>query len=137
MQRLPVLPLKNTVVFPKILVPLAVGRPRSLKLIDQLPAGERVMAVAAQLDEEIEEARWDDVHRIGTAVRVQHLIKLPDGTVQLAVQGTHRIRLQAAVRDDDYLVAEVEDYPEEPDDVEPLQMEAVVRSVTASFHELV
>src|ERR671936_1352674 len=137
MQRLPVLPLKNTVVFPRILVPLAVGRPRSLKLIDELPAGERIMAVAAQVDEEIEEARWDDVHKVGTAVRVQHLIKLPDGTVQLAVQGTHRIRLLGAASDDDYLVAEVEDYPEAADEVEALQMEAVVRSVTASFHELV
>jgi ATP-dependent Lon protease len=137
MTTLPVLPLKNTVVFPKILVPLAVGRPRSLKLIDELPAGDRVMAVAAQLDEEIDEARWDDVHKVGTAVRVQHLIKLPDGTVQLAVQGTHRIKLVVAASDDDYLVAEIEEYPEEQDDVEPLQMEAVVRRVTANFHELV
>src|SRR5439155_17020518 len=137
MPRLPVLPLKNTVVFPRILVPLAVGRPRSLKLIDELPAGDREMAVAAQIDEEIDEARRGDVHNVGTAVRVQHLIKLPDGTVQLAVQGTHRIRLLAAVSDDDYLVADFEDYPEEPDQVEPLEMEALVRSVTASFHELV
>ena len=95
MATLPVLPLKNTVVFPRILVPLAVGRPRSLKLIDELPAADREMAVAAQIDEEIDEARWGDVHKVGTAVRVQHLIKLPDGTVQLAVQGTHRIRLTA------------------------------------------
>jgi ATP-dependent Lon protease len=137
MAQLPVLPLKNTVVFPRILVPLAVGRPRSLKLLDQLPPGDRVMAVAAQLDEDIEEARWEDVYRVGSAVRVQHLIKLPDGTIQLAVQGMHRIKLLAAASDEDYLVADVEEFPEEPEEGTGLEMEALVRSVTSSFHQLV
>jgi len=67
---LPVLPLKNTVVFPRILVPLAVGRPRSLKLIDELPAADREMAVAAQIDEEIDDVaprakdRVRDIHKV-------------------------------------------------------------------------
>src|SRR5438067_5680604 len=107
--RLPVLPLKNTVVFPRILIPLAVGRPRSLKLLEDLPSGERVLAVATQLDEDIEEARWGDVHRVGTLVRVQHLLKLPDGTVQLAVQGLRRIRLQDPAEEDPYLVCDLEE----------------------------
>ncbi len=135
--RLPVLPLKNTVVFPRILIPLAVGRPRSLKLLDDLPSGERLLAVATQLDEDIEEARWGDVHRVGTLVRVQHLLKLPDGTVQLAVQGLRRIRLQEPAQEDPYLVCGIEELPEQPDDMAEVEVEALVRGVTASFQQLV
>src|SRR5579872_6756737 len=135
--QLPVLPLKNTVVFPRILIPLAVGRPRSLKLLDDLPSADRLLAVAAQLDEDVEEARWGDVHRVGTLVRVQHLLKLPDGTVQLAVQGLRRIRLAEMVQDDPYLICDLEEHPEQPDEMPELELEALVRGVTASFQQLV
>jgi ATP-dependent Lon protease len=134
---LPVLPLKNTVVFPRVLIPLAVGRPRSLQLLDDLPAGERVLAVAAQLDEDVDEAGWADVHHVGTLVRIQHLLKLPDGTLQLAVQGLRRIRLAAARQEQPYLVAEIEDLPERSEPVPELEMEALVRSAVASFQQLV
>ena len=133
---LPVLPLKNTVVFPRVLIPLAVGRPRSLQLLDELPAGERVLAVSAQKDETVEEALWADIHQVGTLVRIQHMLRLPDGTVQLAVQGLRRIRLNRAFREQPYVVAEVEDHPEQPSG-EGLEMEALVRSVIASFQQLV
>ena len=137
-RRLPVLPLKNTVVFPRILIPLAVGRPRSLRLLEDLPAGERLLAVSAQLDEDTEEALWGDIHKVGALVRVQHMLKLPDGTYQLAVQGIKRIRLVEAVQEQPYLVAEIEDQPEQPDETMPeLEQEALVRSVTSSFQQLV
>ena len=136
-RRLPVLPLKNTVVFPQVLIPLAVGRPRSLALLEDLPAGERVLAVSAQLDEDVEEARWDDIHKVGTLVRIQHMLRLPDGTVQLAVQGLRRIRLVSAVSEEPYLTAEVEVDPEQPGPAAELEMEALTRSATASFQQLV
>jgi ATP-dependent Lon protease len=137
-RELPVLPLKNTVVFPHVLVPLAVGRPRSLRLLEDLPPGERTMAVSAQHDERIEEAGWEQVRHVGTIVRIQHLVKLPDGTFQLAVQGLERVRLTAAVTDDPYLVAELELYPEEPwEATAGLEREALVRSALASFQQLV
>src|SRR5207237_1172434 len=81
---LPLLPLKNAVVFPHVLVPLAVGRPRSLALIEQLPAGDRLLAMSAQIDEDVEEAGWDralpawraaadsDQHRGPAAPRLLH-----------------------------------------------------------------
>jgi ATP-dependent Lon protease len=131
-----VLPLKNTVVFPRVLVPLMVGRPRSLHLLDELPATDRVMAVAAQLDEMTEEAGWKDVHHVGTLVRVQHMLKLPDGSAQLAVQGLRRIRLLKPVSEEPYLVAQIQTHPEGKGE-SGLEMEALVRSVTASFQQLV
>ena len=91
--RLPVLPLKSTVVFPRIFIPLSVGRKRSLQLLEDLAGVERHIAVATQIDESAEEVGFKDIHHVGAMVRVQHLLKLPDGTVQLAVLGLRRIRL--------------------------------------------
>jgi ATP-dependent Lon protease len=137
-RQLPVLPLKNTVVFPHVVVPLAVGRPRSLQLLDELPPGERTLAVAAQLDENIEEATWEQVHHVGTVVRIEHMIKLPDGTVQLAVRGLERVRLAASDSDRPYLVARVRSHPEEQGvEQAPLEREALARSAIASFQQLV
>jgi ATP-dependent Lon protease len=133
----PVLPLKNTVVFPRVLIPLGVGRTRSLQLLEDIPPGDRIIGVATQVDETIEEAGWDDVHHVGTLVRIQHLLKLPDGTVQLAVQGVERIRLTGLVRNEPYLVAEIEPYPEPPDEMEEMEREALTRSAMTSFQQLV
>lgn len=137
-QALPVLPLKNAVVFPQLVVPLAVGRPRSLRLLEDLPPDDRIMAVAAQFDEHVEEARWDEIRHIGTRVRVQHLLKLPDGTVQIAVQGLERIRLLEQTEDAPYLRAVYEELPEGTEEpLPPLEDEALLRSVRASFQQLV
>ncbi len=135
---LPVLPLKNTVVFPHVLVPLAVGRPRSLRLLEDLAPGDRTLAVAAQYDEDVEEANWDQVRHVGTVVRIQHLLKMPDGTMQLAVQGVERVRLRRPTANQPYLVAELEPYPEEPWEEESgLEREAVVRTAVTTFQQLV
>src|ERR1700704_6675676 len=93
--RLPVLPLKSTVVFPRIFIPLSVGRKRSLQLLEDLTGSERHIAVATQLDESAEEVGFNDLHHVGTMVRVQHLLKLPDGTVQIAVLGFGGVKRDA------------------------------------------
>src|ERR1700681_5002891 len=72
---LPVLPLKSTVVFPRIFIPLSVGRKRSLQLLDELTGSERHIAVATQLDEHLEDVGFGDIHHIGAMVAVQHMIK--------------------------------------------------------------
>ncbi|HYM66757.1 MAG TPA: LON peptidase substrate-binding domain-containing protein, partial [Patescibacteria group bacterium] len=109
---LPVLPLKSTVVFPRIFIPLSVGRKRSLQLLDDLAGVDRHIAVATQFDESAEEVGFKDINHIGTMVKVQHLLKLPDGTVQLAVLGLKRIRLTAAQSEDPYLTCAVQALPE-------------------------
>src|SRR5438067_499371 len=136
--RLPVLPLKNTVDFPQMMVPLAVGRPRSLQMLEGLPVVERVIACAAQLDEETEEARWADIHKEGVVARIQHLLKLPDGTAQLAVQGLRRIRLVECLSDDPYTITAAEAYGEE-EEIEPggMDREAVVRTALSTWQQLV
>jgi len=134
---LPVLPLKSTVVFPRIFIPLSVGRKRSLQLLDELTGAERHIAVAAQLDEHLEEVGFGDIHHIGTMVRVQHMLKLPDGTVQLAVLGLRRIRLTAAISEEPYMTCAVEMLPEAHATIPAIEREALMRRAISMFQQLV
>jgi ATP-dependent Lon protease len=134
---LPVLPLKSTVVFPRIFIPLSVGRKKSLELLEDLSGVERHIAVATQLDEGQEDVDFKDIHHVGTMVRVQHLLKLPDGTVQLAVLGLRRIRLTGVESEEPYLTCAVEMHPEIVEDILTIEREALMRRAVASFQQLV
>jgi len=134
---LPVLPLKSTVVFPRIFIPLSVGRKRSLQLLDELTGSERHIAVATQLDEHLEEVGFADIHHIGAMVRVQHMLKLPDGTVQLAVLGLRRIKLTAAISEEPYLTCAVEMLPEAHATIPAIEREALMRRAISMFQQLV
>src|SRR5438045_1601027 len=134
---LPVLPLKSTVVFPRIFIPLSVGRKKSMQLLEDLSGIERHIAVATQLDETQEDVEFKDVHHVGTMVRVQHLLKLPDGTVQLAVLGLRRIRLTRAESEEPYLTCAVDMLPETSEDILTIEREALMRRAIASFQQLV
>ena len=134
---LPVLPLKSTVVYPRIFIPLSVGRKKSLELLEDLSGVERHIAVATQLDESAEEVGFKDIHHVGTMVRVQHLLKLPDGTVQLAVLGLRRIRLTEVESEDPYLTCSVEMHSEIQEDILTIEREAMMRRAIASFQQLV
>src|ERR1700693_2168551 len=135
--RLPVLPLKSTVVFPRIFIPLSVGRKRSLQLLEDLAGVERHIAVATQLDESAEDVGFKDIHHIGAMVRVQHLLKLPDGTVQLAVLGLRRLRLTEALQEAPYLECAVEMLPESSESILSIEREALMRRAISSFQQLV
>src|SRR2546421_11382981 len=91
--QLPVLPLKETVVFPDSMTPLAIGQERSVKLIEEVVAGDRMLALVTVEDEEPETPGWDELYRVGAAATVHKLIKVPDGTLRVLVQGLARIRL--------------------------------------------
>ena len=132
---LPVLPLKSTVVFPRIFIPLSVGRKKSLELLDDLSGVERHIAVATQLDETAEDVEFKDIHHVGTMVRVQHMLKLPDGTVQLAVLGMRRIKLVEVQSEEPYLTCSVEMYPEHTEDILTIEREAMMRRAITSFQQ--
>src|SRR5437762_3497806 len=134
---LPVLPLKSTVVFPRIFIPLSVGRKKSLQLLDDLSGVERHIAVATQLDETAEDVGFKEVRHVGTMVRIQEMLKLPDGTVQLAVLGLRRIRLTKVESEEPYLTSAVEMLPEVSEDILSIEREALMRRAIASFQQLV
>ena len=109
---LPVLPLKETVVFPQSMTPLAIGQERSVRLIDDVVAGDRLLALVTAKDSSIETPDWDDIHEIGTVAIVHKMIKVPDGTQRILVGGLHRVRIAKRVSDDPYLVAKLEAVPD-------------------------
>src|SRR5438876_5937851 len=110
---LPVLPLKDTVVFPESVTPLAIGQERSIKLVEDVVSGDRVLALVAVRTPEAEQPGWDDLYEIGTAAVVHKMIKVPDGTLRILVQGVQRIKLDHAVQHDPYLVGEFVELPDE------------------------
>jgi len=133
--RLPVLPLKETVVFPESMTPLAVGQERSVRLIDDVVSGERMLALFTVEDEEADPPGWSDLYRVGTVAVVHKMIKVPDGTLRILVQGVQRVRLVQALEDDPYLVAELEDLPEIVSDSP--EVEALTRTVQQQFAQII
>jgi ATP-dependent Lon protease len=132
---LPVLPLKETVVFPQSVSPLAIGQERSVKLVDDSVAGERMLALVTVRNPDVEQPGWDDLHETGTAAIVHKMIRVPDGTLRILVQGVGRVRLERRVQDDPYLVGE---FTEVPDVVEESpELEALTRSVQNEFSRLI
>src|SRR2546427_6603295 len=87
---LPVLPLKETVVFPQAVAPLAIGQERSVKLVDEVVSGNGLVALVTARNTEAEAAGWDDLYEVGTAAIVHRLIRVPDGTLRILVQGLGR-----------------------------------------------
>ncbi|MFL5958862.1 MAG: endopeptidase La [Gaiellaceae bacterium] len=132
---LPVLPLKETVVFPDSMTPLAIGQERSIALVDDVVGGERLLALVTVRDPEVEVPGWDDLYEIGTAAVVHKMIRVPDGTVRILVQGLRRIRLDAPVADDPYLVARVSPVPDEEE--ESRELEALTRNAQGLFGRII
>jgi ATP-dependent Lon protease len=132
---LPVLPLKDTVVFPDSLLPLAIGQERSVRLIDDAVASDRLVSLVASKSSDVEQPGWDDLYEVGTAAIVQKMIRVPDGTQRVLVQGLRRIRLEQQVRDDPYLVGE---FSEVPDVVpETREVQALTQTVKSLFSRII
>jgi ATP-dependent Lon protease len=132
---LPVLPLKGTVVFPDSLTPLAIGQERSIKLVDEVVSSDGELALVTVRDPDVEEPGWDDLYEIGTAAAVHKLIRVPDGTLRVLVQGLRRIRIVERKADEPYLLGEFEDVP----DADPgtPEVEALTRNVQSLFGRII
>ncbi|HXG04897.1 MAG TPA: endopeptidase La [Candidatus Binatia bacterium] len=132
---LPVLPLRDTVVFPLTAVPLVVGQPRSVRLVDDVMRGNRLLALVAQREAGPEPAGPEDLYPVGTAGVIRQLARAPDGTLRLLVQGLERVRLLDWVSTEPYLVARVQPAPEPVADT--TEVEALRRAIADVFRRLV
>src|SRR6058998_3600421 len=132
---LPVLPLKETVVFPQSMTPLAIGQDRSIKLIEDAVDGERLVALVTVKNPEAEQPGWDDLYEVGTAAAIHKMIRVPDGTLRILVQGVRRIRIEDRVGDDPYLLGRFEEVPDEGE--ETPEVEALVRNVQTLFGRVI
>ncbi|MDE3024127.1 MAG: endopeptidase La [Acidobacteriota bacterium] len=117
------------------MTPLAIGQERSIRLVDDVLAGDRLLALVAVENDGVETPGWDDVYRVGTAAIVHKMIRVPDGTMRVLVQGLRRVRVDHELQDEPYLVAELS---EEPDIVEQSkELEALTRNVQAQFGRII
>jgi ATP-dependent Lon protease len=132
---LPVLPLKDTVVFPDSVLPLAIGQERSVRLVDDVVSRDRLLALVAAKDREVEQPGWDDLYEIGTAAVVQKMIRVPDGSLRILVQGIRRIRLLDRMQDDPYLVGRFSEVPDIATDSPETQ--ALTQNVQTLFARLI
>jgi ATP-dependent Lon protease len=132
---LPVLPLRETVTFPDTLTPLAIGQDRSVELVNDVLAGNRMIAMVASKDPENENPGPDQLYSVGVAGTIARMMKMPDDTLRVLVQGSQRIKIDDYVRTTPYLVARIEELPDLIE--QSTELEALVRSVQASFNQIV
>ena len=133
---LPVLPLRGTVVYPLTMVPLNVGQPRSIKLVDEAATSpSRMIALITIKNDQVEEPGPDDVYRVGTVAFIHRLLRAPDGTVRLIVQGLERVRLEEFTATEPYLRARLQVLTDILE--KNLQEEALVRNTIELFRRLV
>ena len=132
---LPVLPLKETVVFPQSMTPLAIGQERSVRLIDDVVAGDRLLALISSRDDELDAPGWDDIYDVGTVAIVHKMIKVPDGTLRILVQGLERVRLENRLDTEPYLLGEFSALPDVVE--ETPELEALTRNVQGLFARII
>jgi ATP-dependent Lon protease len=134
-EALPILPLRETVTFPETLTPLAVGQERSIQLVNDVLGGNRMLAMVASRDPDNELPGPEQLYDVGVVGYVARMIKIPDGSLRVLVQGTQRVRLGEYVETEPYLVARVEEMP----DVvrQGPELEALARNVQRTFSEIV
>ncbi len=104
---LPILPLRNTVLFPGVVIPITVGRDKSIRLIKEFYKGERIIGVVSQKDGDIEDPSFDDLNKIGTVAYIIKILQLPDGNTTAIIQGKKRFELGAMLQSEPYFKAEV------------------------------
>lgn len=105
---LPVLPLRNTVLFPGVIIPITVGRQKSLKLIQDAYRGDRLIGTIAQINPNLEEPRPDDLFKIGTIAEILKILEMPDGTTTAIIQGKRRFQVREFVADEPYFKAKID-----------------------------
>jgi ATP-dependent Lon protease len=134
-ESLPILPLRDSVAFPDTITPLAVGQPRSIKLVDDVLGGDRMLVMVASREPDKDEPTPADLYDVGVVGVVERMIKVPDGTLRILVQATQRVRLDDFVADRPYLVSRISELPDVTR--QSAELEALTRNVQRTFSEIV
>jgi ATP-dependent Lon protease len=131
----PLLPLRDIVIFPHMVTPLFVGRPRSIQALEGAMERDKKVFLATQKDPKNDEPQADDIYDVGTLGQIIQLLKLPDGTVKVLVEGKSRARIDAFVERDDCHFVDIEELPDSL--LESPELEALIRSVTDTFENYI
>lgn len=111
-ETLPILPLRNTVLFPGVVIPITAGRDKSIKLIKDANNGGKVIGVVSQKDETVENPTLDDINTLGTVARILRVLQMPDGNTTIIIQGKKRFEVDTLLQDTPYMEATVKEVPE-------------------------
>ncbi|RBA27393.1 endopeptidase La [Flavobacterium tibetense] len=126
---LPILPLRNTVLFPGVVIPITAGRDKSIKLINDANAAGKVIGVVSQIDESVEEPTPADVHHIGTVAQIIRVLKMPDGNITVILQGKKRFEIDAFTQEEPYLKATVKEFEEIRPEKKDVEFHTIVESI--------
>ncbi|MFL5851643.1 MAG: LON peptidase substrate-binding domain-containing protein, partial [Solirubrobacteraceae bacterium] len=132
---LPVLPLRETVPLPDTLTPLAIGQERSIELVNDVLAGDRMLVMVASKEPEAEAPGPAQLHRVGVAGSVARMLKVPDGTLRILVQGGQRVEIERWAQENPYLAAEISELPDTI--AESPELTALSRNVQETFSRIV
>ncbi len=132
---LPLLPLKDTVVYPLTVYPLVIGKEKSIKLINDVTVGDKILALTAQRKTDIEVSGVSDIYPIGTMARILQMVKVPDGTLRVLVQGIERISIEHFPQVEPYIRARIKPMPDKIE--KSVQLEALMRGVSEVFQKMV
>tara|TARA_R110001632_G_scaffold43376_6_gene110149 strand:+ start:157624 stop:160098 length:2475 start_codon:yes stop_codon:yes gene_type:complete len=134
---LPILPLRNTVLFPGVVIPITAGRDKSIQLINDANKGSKVIGVVAQKDEDIEEPTSDDIYKTGVVAQILRVLKMPDGNTTVIIQGKKRFEINEMIQEKPYLKAKVQESLEDKTIEDPKEFKAIIDSVKEQALEVI
>ena len=126
---LPILPLKNTVLFPGVVIPITAGRDKSIKLINEANKGDKLIGVVSQIDKNIEDPYLNDIYKTGTVAKILKVLKMPDGNTTVIIQGKKRFTIDKMISEEPYLKAIIESVPEIIPDLADSEFKAIIESI--------
>ena len=134
---LPILPLRNTVLFPGVVIPITAGREASIQLIKDANKGDKVIGVVAQRNEDEEEPSLKDIHTTGVVAQILRVLKMPDGNTTVIIQGKKRFEIDTIVQDKPYLKATVKEAVEDKEVADEKEFEAIIESIKEQALEVI
>ena len=134
---LPLLAIKNTILFPGIIIPITVGRDKSIKAINEAYENDRIIAVLSQLDAKVEDPTVNDLHKVGTVARIIKLLRMPDGTATAIIQGRRRFSLLEMVREMPYMKAKIAVRSLIPVAEDDMKFEAIISSIKDMARQII
>ncbi|HSP82249.1 MAG TPA: LON peptidase substrate-binding domain-containing protein, partial [Gillisia sp.] len=126
---LPILPLRNTVLFPGVVIPITAGRDASIKLINDANNGNKVIGVVAQKDEDVENPKTNDIYFTGVVARILRVLKMPDGNTTVIIQGKKRFQIAEVISEKPYLTASIKEVPEKRPKEKNAEFAAIIESI--------
>ncbi|MCY1632878.1 endopeptidase La [Marinifilum sp. D737] len=126
---LPILPLRNTVLFPGVVIPISVGREKSLKLVREVYNNKGMLGAASQIDLSVEEPHFEDINKIGTVAQIIKILEMPDGTTTVILQGKKRFELEEIISEEPFHVGRIKTIKDQRPEVEDNEYKALVSSV--------